>query len=53
MCRLFGLSAHEERIQATFWLLEASDSLALQSRREPDGAGLGTFQNYPFDARLQ
>ena len=25
--------------EATFWLLEAPDSLAQQSRREPDGAG--------------
>jgi predicted glutamine amidotransferase len=30
-------------VQATFWLLEAPDSLAKQSRREPDGTGLGTF----------
>ena len=28
---------------ATFWLLEAPDSLAQQSHREPDGTGLGTF----------
>ncbi|NIH83303.1 class II glutamine amidotransferase [Amycolatopsis granulosa] len=43
MCRLFGLSASPERVRATFWLLEAPDSLAEQSRREPDGTGLGTF----------
>ena len=43
MCRLFGLSGGSERIRATFWLLEAPDSLAAQSRREPDGTGLGTF----------
>ncbi|MGB6161572.1 MAG: class II glutamine amidotransferase [Pseudonocardiaceae bacterium] len=43
MCRLFGLSGGSEPIQATFWLLEAPDSLAAQSRREPDGTGLGTF----------
>ncbi len=30
-------------MQATFWLLEAPDSLAQQSRREPDGTGLGYF----------
>lgn len=30
-------------MRATFWLLEAPDSLAQQSRREPDGTGLGTF----------
>ena len=28
---------------ATFWLLEAPDSLSQQSHREPDGTGLGTF----------
>ena len=43
MCRLFGLSGGSQRIRATFWLLEAPDSLAVQSRREPDGTGLGTF----------
>jgi predicted glutamine amidotransferase len=43
MCRLFGLSAAPDRVRATFWLLDAPDSLAQQSRREPDGTGLGTF----------
>ncbi|MGN5238311.1 class II glutamine amidotransferase [Rhodococcus sp. SJ-3] len=43
MCRLFALSAAPHRVHATFWLLDASDSLARQSRREPDGTGLGTF----------
>ena len=43
MCRLFGMSGGPERVKATFWLLEAPDSLAKQSRREPDGTGLGTF----------
>jgi predicted glutamine amidotransferase len=43
MCRLFGLSGGQERVRATFWLLEAPDSLAEQSRREPDGTGLGWF----------
>ncbi len=43
MCRLFGMSAAPRRIRATFWLLDASDSLAVQSRREPDGVGLGVF----------
>lgn len=37
------MSAGPERVPATFWLLEAPDSLAQQSRREPDGTGLGTF----------
>jgi predicted glutamine amidotransferase len=43
MCRLFGMSGGPERVTATFWLIEAPDSLAQQSRREPDGTGLGTF----------
>jgi predicted glutamine amidotransferase len=43
MCRLFGMSGGSRRVRATFWLLEAPDSLAAQSRREPDGTGLGWF----------
>ncbi|MGI9183579.1 MAG: class II glutamine amidotransferase [Solirubrobacteraceae bacterium] len=43
MCRLFGMSGGSEPVSATFWLLEAPDSLAAQSRREPDGTGLGRF----------
>jgi predicted glutamine amidotransferase len=43
MCRLFGMSGGDRRVRATFWLLEAPDSLAEQSRREPDGTGLGWF----------
>lgn len=43
MCRLFGLHAGSQPVRATFWLLDAPDSLADQSRREPDGAGIGTF----------
>jgi glutamine amidotransferase len=31
-------------MKATFWLLEAPDSLAVQSRRNPDGYGIGTFR---------
>lgn len=41
MCRLFGMSAGARPARATFWLLGAPDSLALQSHREPDGTGLG------------
>jgi predicted glutamine amidotransferase len=44
MCRLFGMSAGSQRARATFWLLNAPDSLARQSRREPDGTGLGWFE---------
>jgi predicted glutamine amidotransferase len=43
MCRLFGMSGGREPVQATFWLLEAPDSLARQSRQEPDGTGLGSY----------
>ncbi|MGK4585635.1 class II glutamine amidotransferase [Kitasatospora sp. HPMI-4] len=43
MCRLFGLSSSPKRTRATFWLLEAPDSLSDQSHRDPDGTGLGFF----------
>lgn len=43
MCRLFGLTAGDRRVSATFWLLDASDSLVSQSHANPDGTGLGTF----------
>src|SRR5579884_1001689 len=43
MCRLFGMSGGRQRVRATFWLLEAPDSLSEQSRREPDGTGLGCY----------
>lgn len=43
MCRLFGMSGAPHRVRATFWLLDAEDSLLAQSRREPDGTGLGYF----------
>jgi predicted glutamine amidotransferase len=43
MCRLFGMATGPQRARATFWLLEAPDSLAQQSRAEPDGTGLGWF----------
>ncbi len=43
MCRLFGLSASPRRAHASFWLLDAPDSLVVQSRRNHDGTGLGFF----------
>jgi glutamine amidotransferase len=43
MCRLFGMSAGAQAAKATFWLLDAPDSLAVQSHREPDGTGVGWF----------
>jgi len=44
MCRLFAMTSAPQRVRATFWLLEAKDSLAVQSRRDPDGTGLGYFR---------
>ena len=37
------MSGAPGRVRATFWLLQAEDSLVVQSRREPDGTGLGYF----------
>jgi glutamine amidotransferase len=37
------MTGGRRRIRATFWLLEAPDSLAAQSRADPDGTGLGVF----------
>jgi predicted glutamine amidotransferase len=45
MCRLFGMSGGREPVTASFWLLEAPDSLNEQSRREPDGTGLGFYRD--------
>ena len=44
MCRLFGLHADRRVVTATFWLLEAPDNLVDQSKRNPDGTGLGVFE---------
>jgi predicted glutamine amidotransferase len=43
MCRLFGMTAGDEPVQATFWLLDAPDSLAAQSHQNADGTGVGYF----------
>jgi predicted glutamine amidotransferase len=43
MCRLFGLHADKRVVTATFWLLEAPDNLVEQSKRNPDGTGIGVF----------
>ena len=45
MCRLFAMSGGREPVHATFWLLEAPDSLSQQSHREPDGTGLGYYDD--------
>lgn len=43
MCRLFGLTAGRARVRATFWLLDAPDSLEVQGHRNVDGSGIGFF----------
>lgn len=43
MCRLFGLTAGTVKVRATFWLLDAPDSLQVQSHRNADGSGIGFF----------
>ena len=52
MCRLFA-RIYAAPHPATFWLLEAPDSLEAQSRREPDGYGIGSFdhQGHPHVVR--
>src|ERR1700733_2245003 len=45
MCRLFGLSSGTARVKATFWLLDATDSLEVQSHRNVDGSGIGFFDS--------
>jgi glutamine amidotransferase len=43
MCRLFGLTAGTASVRATYWLLDAPDSLEVQSHRNADGSGIGFF----------
>jgi predicted glutamine amidotransferase len=43
MCRLFGLTSGTVPVRVTFWLLDAPDSLEVQSRRNADGSGIGFF----------
>jgi len=45
VCRLFGLSSGTARVKATFWLLDAPDSLEVQSHRNVDGSGIGFFDS--------
>jgi len=40
---LFGLHAGATAVAATFWLIDAPDSLSAQSHRNPDGVGVGAF----------
>lgn len=43
MCRLFGLNAGSRLVHDRYWLLTAPDSLSEESRRNPDGTGIGWF----------
>ena len=43
MCRLFGMNSGTKPVSATFWLLDAPDSLEAQSKRNADGSGIGFF----------
>jgi predicted glutamine amidotransferase len=45
MCRLFGLTSGTTPVRATFWLLDAPDSLEAQSHRNVDGSGIGFFDS--------
>ena len=45
MCRLFGLTAGRAPVRATFWLLDAPDSLEVQGYRNVDGSGIGFFDS--------
>jgi predicted glutamine amidotransferase len=47
------MSGGRERVRATFWLLEAPDSLAQQSRRNPDGTGIGYFDDHDHPVVLK
>lgn len=43
MCRLFGLHGGRTAVDASFWLLDAPDSLESQSHRNQDGFGIGAW----------
>ena len=45
MCRLLGLNAGRHPVNASFWLLEAPDSLEVQSHSNVDGSGIGFFDS--------
>jgi glutamine amidotransferase len=45
VCRLLGLNAGREPVSASFWLVDAPDSLEVQSHRNVDGSGIGFFDS--------
>ena len=45
MCRLLGINAGRHPVSASFWLIDAPDSLEVQSHRNVDGSGIGFFDS--------
>ena len=43
MCRLFGINAGTHEIHVDYWLVDAPDSILIESHRNPDGTGVGWF----------
>ena len=43
MCRLFGINAGTHEVHVDFWLVDAPDSMLIESHRNPDGTGVGWF----------
>ncbi len=43
MCRLFGLTAGRREVGVKYWLTTGPDSMKVENRRNPDGAGVGWF----------
>lgn len=43
MCRLFGMNAGRHEAAVAYWLLDAPDSVLVESHRNPDGTGIGWF----------
>lgn len=54
MCRLFAMTGGPKPVGATFWLLDADDSLVHQAEANADGTGLGWFdeEGHPFIDKL-
>ncbi len=43
MCRLFGINAGDKQVHVDYWLVDAPDSILVESHRNPDGTGVGWF----------
>ncbi|MEZ5184724.1 MAG: class II glutamine amidotransferase [Candidatus Nanopelagicales bacterium] len=44
MCRLFGINAGTAEVHVDYWLVDAPDSILVESHRNPDGTGIGWFE---------